>query len=70
MADCKLWVTADVAFCSASIYSLIGVCIDRFQAVTDPFGWVLGGLNVLCLLQASGVFKFVVVGREVVVVLC
>ena len=39
MLTCKLWVTADVAFCSASIYSLIGVCIDRFQALADPLAY-------------------------------
>ena len=28
-----------MTFCSASIYSLIGVSVDRFQAVNDPLGY-------------------------------
>jgi hypothetical protein len=33
---CKIWVTLDVLFSSASIYSLIGISIDRFFAVYKP----------------------------------
>ena len=33
---CKLWVTLDVFFCSASIYSLIGISLDRLYAVYWP----------------------------------
>ena len=36
---CKVWVTADVLFCSASIYSLIGISIDRFHAIYKPISY-------------------------------
>ena len=36
---CKAWVTADVLFCSASIYSLIGISIDRFHALYRPISY-------------------------------
>ena len=36
---CKAWVTADVLFCSASIYSLIGISIDRFHALYSPISY-------------------------------
>ena len=34
---CKIWITLDVMLCTASIYSLIGVSIDRFLALYRPF---------------------------------
>ena len=33
---CKVWGTADVILCSASVYSLVGISIDRFFAVFFP----------------------------------
>ena len=33
---CKIWVTMDVAFCTISIYNLIGISVDRFYAVYYP----------------------------------
>ena len=43
---CKLWITADVTFCSASIYNLIGISLDRFQAVTNPLGYENALINI------------------------
>ena len=34
---CKVWITLDVLLCSASIYSIIGISIDRFLALYKPF---------------------------------
>ena len=33
---CKLWVTFDVAFCTASIYNLLCISFDRFYAIYFP----------------------------------
>ncbi|XP_023345574.1 tyramine/octopamine receptor [Eurytemora carolleeae] len=41
------WVTLDVGFCSASIYSLIGISIDRFYAVYRPVSYVTRKRNTL-----------------------
>ena len=40
MTSCKIHITSDIAFCSASIYSLIGISLDRHYAVYHPFQWV------------------------------
>jgi len=32
----QVWVTLDIAFCSASIYSLVGISVDRFYAIYRP----------------------------------
>lgn len=45
-ALCKLWVTLDVCFCSASIYSLIGISIDRFYAVYRPLSYATQTSNL------------------------
>lgn len=37
MSSCKAFITADITFCSASIYSLIGISLDRCYAVFYPF---------------------------------
>ena len=36
MTLCRMFISADVTFCSASIYSLIGITLDRFYAVYYP----------------------------------
>ena len=36
---CKIWVTLDVCFCSASIYSLVGISLDRLYAVYWPISY-------------------------------
>lgn len=36
VAFCKLWVTFDVAFCTASIYNLLSISFDRFYAIYFP----------------------------------
>lgn len=36
LASCKAFITADITFCSASIYSLIGISLDRCYAVFYP----------------------------------
>jgi hypothetical protein len=33
---CKIWGTADVLLTSASVYSVVGISIDRFFAVFFP----------------------------------
>ena len=33
---CKAWVTADIFFCCVSIYTLLGISVDRFLAVYKP----------------------------------
>ena len=38
---CKIWVTLDVFFCSASIYSLIGISLDRFYAIYKPLNYAI-----------------------------
>ena len=38
---CKVWVTLDVLFCSASIYSLIGISLDRFYAIYWPVSYAM-----------------------------
>ena len=37
LSSCKMFITADITFCSASIYSLIGISLDRCYAVFYPF---------------------------------
>jgi len=37
LTSCKMFITTDITFCSASIYSLIGISIDRHYAVFHPF---------------------------------
>jgi len=37
MSSCMMFVSTDITFCSASIYSLIGISIDRHYAVFHPF---------------------------------
>ena len=37
LSSCKTFITADITFCSASIYSLIGISLDRCYAVFYPF---------------------------------
>ena len=37
LPSCKMYITADITFCSASIYSLIGISLDRCYAVFYPF---------------------------------
>ena len=36
---CQAWVTADVLLSTASIYSMIGISLDRFQAVFTPVSY-------------------------------
>ena len=36
---CRAWVTADVLLSTASIYSIVGVSLDRFQAVFTPVSY-------------------------------
>ena len=38
-ALCRAWVTADVLLSTASIYSLIGISLDRAQAVFTPVSY-------------------------------
>jgi len=33
---CQLWLAADVWLCTASIYNLLAIGLDRFLAVTRP----------------------------------
>ena len=35
-----MFISADVTFCSASIYSLIGISLDRFYAIFYPLEYV------------------------------
>ena len=57
----QAWVTADVVFCQASIYSLVGISIDRFHAIFQPISYISTGsvrsnLNiVLCWAAAVAV---------------
>merc|ERR1719239_129478 len=44
---CMLWVTMDVGFCSASIYSLLGISVDRLYAVYLPHRYVSHRKNIL-----------------------
>jgi hypothetical protein len=37
---CKIWGTADVLLTSASVYSVVGISIDRFFAVFFPIRYV------------------------------
>ena len=37
---CKMHIWADVTFCSASIYSLLAISVDRFYAIFYPFEYV------------------------------
>ena len=36
---CQAWVTADVLLSTASIYNMIGISMDRFQAVFTPVSY-------------------------------
>ena len=38
-ALCQAWVTADVLLSTASIYNMIGISMDRFQAVFTPVSY-------------------------------
>ena len=42
---CKAWVTADMLFCTVSIYCLIGISIDRFHAIYRPISYNSGNSN-------------------------
>jgi len=39
--SCKMFITSDITFCSASIYSLIGISIDRHYAVYHPLQYAI-----------------------------
>ena len=39
LTSCKMFITADITFCSASIFSLIGISLDRFYAVYFPLSY-------------------------------
>eukprot|EP00092_Neocalanus_flemingeri_P063222 GFUD01076448.1.p1 GENE.GFUD01076448.1~~GFUD01076448.1.p1 ORF type:complete len:410 (-),score=81.96 GFUD01076448.1:117-1346(-) len=41
LTSCKIYITADIAFCSASIYSLIGISLDRHYAVYHPLQYAI-----------------------------
>jgi len=41
MTSCKMFVTSDITFCSASIYSLIGISLDRHYAVYNPLQYAI-----------------------------
>ena len=49
---CQLYVTADVVFCSASIYSLIAISLDRFYAVHFPLKYATKVAAVLITGQS------------------
>ncbi|XP_022919770.1 tyramine receptor 1 [Onthophagus taurus] len=61
---CKMWLTADIMCCTASILNLCGIALDRFWAITDPINyaqkrtlkrvlWMIFGIWVLSLLISS-----------------
>jgi 5-hydroxytryptamine receptor 1 len=61
---CKLWLTADVALCSVSIFHLCAIGLDRYRAITDGINyvqrrnlrsvlWTIGGLWLLALWISS-----------------
>jgi len=41
LASCKMFITSDITFCSASIYSLIGISVDRHYAVYHPLKYAI-----------------------------
>jgi len=41
MTTCKMYITSDITFCSASIYSLIGISLDRHYAVYHPLQYAI-----------------------------
>eukprot|EP00091_Calanus_sinicus_P000886 TRINITY_DN10840_c0_g1_i1.p1 TRINITY_DN10840_c0_g1~~TRINITY_DN10840_c0_g1_i1.p1 ORF type:complete len:133 (-),score=18.39 TRINITY_DN10840_c0_g1_i1:489-887(-) len=41
MTSCKMFITSDITFCSASIYSLIGISLDRHYAVYNPLQYAI-----------------------------
>ena len=51
MTLCRMFISADVTFCSASIYSLIGITLDRFYAVYYPVEVELRMFEICCLVQ-------------------
>lgn len=62
VAFCKAWVTIDVTFCSASIYNLIGISVDRFYAAYYPIKYASNrsGMMVNLLLLFAWTMPLVI----------